>query len=53
MVSEKPDDAGPRVDIIGRFQPLAHRAQRCGRRLAGFNVVFRHRRPMHLTPIPH
>ena len=46
MVSEKRDDAGPHVDIIGRFQPLAqpvaHRAQRCGRRLPGFNVVFRH-----------
>src|SRR5262249_53387400 len=45
MVSEKRDDAGPRVDIIGRFQPLAqliaHRAQRSGRRLPGFNVVFR------------
>lgn len=57
MVSEKRDDAGPRVDIIGRFQPLAqlvaHRAQRCGRRLPGFNVVFRHRRHMHLSPIPH
>src|SRR5262245_42752699 len=34
------DDAGPRVDIIGRFQPLAqlvaHRAQRSGRRLPSF-----------------
>src|SRR5262249_39294352 len=52
MVSEKRNDAGPRVDIIGRFQPLAqliaHRAQRSGRRLPGFNVVFRHRRHIHL-----
>jgi len=23
MVSEKRNDAGPRVDIIGRFEPLA------------------------------